>query len=89
VPLHIVFTRARLAVFIDGCFWHSCPLHGNQPRTNTDYWRGKLAINVARDRAIDEELTTSGWRVLRAWEHEPPADVAARVLEALTAADLS
>ena len=50
----VVFTRARLAVFIDGCFWHSCPIHGNQPRANTDYWRGKLAINVARDRAIDE-----------------------------------
>jgi DNA mismatch endonuclease, patch repair protein len=85
----IVFTRARLAVFIDGCFWHSCPIHGNQPRTNTDYWRGKLAINVARDRVIDEDLAISGWVVLRAWEHEPPADVAARVLEALTATDLS
>ncbi len=84
----IVFTRSRLAVFIDGCFWHSCPTHGNQPRTNTDYWRGKLAINVARDRAIDEELAASGWKVLRAWEHEPPANVAASVLEALTAADL-
>jgi DNA mismatch endonuclease (patch repair protein) len=82
----IVFTRAKLAVFIDGCFWHVCPIHGNQPRANTDYWRGKLAINIARDRTVDEELTTSGWGVLRAWEHEHPADVAARVLDALTVA---
>jgi DNA mismatch endonuclease (patch repair protein) len=79
----IVFTRAKLAVFIDGCFWHACPTHGNQPRTNTDYWQGKLAINIARDRVVDKELTTYGWHVLRAWEHEHPADVATRVLEAL------
>jgi DNA mismatch endonuclease, patch repair protein len=85
----IVFTRAKLAVFIDGCFWHVCPIHGNQPRANTDYWRPKLAINVARDLAIDEELTTSGWRVLRAWEHEHPVDVSARVLQTLAVSHVS
>ncbi len=81
----VVFTRARLAVFIDGCFWHACPAHGNQPRSNTEYWRGKLALNLARDRAVDEALTLAGWRVLRAWEHEHPSSVAERILEALAA----
>jgi len=75
----IVFTRARLAVFVDGCFWHACPQHGTQPRANTDYWRPKLERNVARDRAVDEALADAGWRVLRAWEHEPVSDVARRI----------
>ncbi len=79
----IVFTRAMVAVFIDGCFWHSCPIHGNQPRMNTDYWRSKLALNVARDRTVDKELAAAGWRVLRAWEHEPVASVAERVTATL------
>ena len=75
----IVFTRARLAVFVDGCFWHSCPQHGTRPKVNSHYWRPKLERNVARDRAIDLALTDAGWRVLRAWEHEPVTDVAQRV----------
>lgn len=79
----VVFTRARLAVFIDGCFWHACPIHGNEPRANTDYWQPKLARNVARDRAVNEALSQAGWRVLRAWEHEDAADIAERVIEAL------
>jgi DNA mismatch endonuclease (patch repair protein) len=66
-------------VFVDGCFWHACPLHGNQPRTNTEYWRPKLARNVARDRAVDAALGQAGWRVLRAWEHEDPVEIAERV----------
>lgn len=82
----VAFTRAHLAVFVDGCFWHACPVHGNQPRANTDYWRPKLARNVARDRAVDGALEAAGWRVLRAWEHEPPARVADRVQAALRAA---
>jgi DNA mismatch endonuclease (patch repair protein) len=79
----IVFTRARLAVFIDGCFWHACPVHGSQPRANSDYWRPKLSLNVARDRAVDEALIAARWRVLRAWEHEPPASAADRIIAAL------
>jgi DNA mismatch endonuclease (patch repair protein) len=79
----IVFTRPQLAVFLDGCFWHACPLHGNQPRTNTDYWQPKLARNIARDRAVDAALLDAGWRVLRAWEHEPVPEVVARVQDAL------
>ncbi len=75
----VAFTRARVAVFVDGCFWHVCPVHGNQPRVNIAYWRPKLARNVARDRAVDSALQAAGWRVLRAWEHEAPATVADRV----------
>jgi DNA mismatch endonuclease (patch repair protein) len=72
----VVFTRARLAVFVDGCFWHRCPEHGNVPRANGDYWGPKLARNVARDRAVDQALAAAGWHVMRAWEHEDAAAVA-------------
>ena len=78
----VVFTRARLAVFIDGCFWHCCPEHGNVPRSNTDYWRPKLARNVARDQMVNVALTSAQWRVIRAWEHEDPSDIADRVIRA-------
>lgn len=80
----VAFPPARLAVFVDGCFWHACPVHGNQPRANSYYWRPKLARNVARDRAVDEALGAAGWRVLRAWEHEPTPEVADRVQRALS-----
>jgi DNA mismatch endonuclease, patch repair protein len=83
----IVFRRTKLAVFIDGCFWHCCPVHGNAPRVNTTYWQPKLARNVARDRAVDAALHAAGWRVLRVWEHQAPADVAADVATALAATD--
>jgi len=85
VRVDIAFTRVRVAVFVDGCFWHACPIHGNQPRANTDYWKPKLARNVARDRAVDQALEEAGWRVIRAWEHETPAAVADRVHAALQA----
>jgi len=75
----LVFKGARVAVFVDGCFWHSCPEHGDQPRTNTAYWRPKLEANVARDRRVDQALQDDGWRVIRAWEHEDPVEVAERV----------
>ena len=67
----IVFTKFKLAVFVDGCFWHSCPQHLALPKTNTDYWIPKLKNNVDRDRRQDRELTAAGWAVLRLWEHEP------------------
>ncbi|HEU5063660.1 MAG TPA: very short patch repair endonuclease [Solirubrobacterales bacterium] len=78
----IVFTRARLAVFIDGCFWHCCPQHGTSPKANPRYWRPKLARNVERDRLVDAALSAAGWSVLRAWEHEDPEEVANRVTAA-------
>jgi DNA mismatch endonuclease (patch repair protein) len=73
----IVFTRRRVVVFVDGCFWHGCPLHATEPKNNAEWWREKLAANMARDRRHDEELTSAGWTVLRIWEHEN-ADVAIR-----------
>ena len=81
----LVFTRARLAVFVDGCFWHSCPQHASQPRANSGYWEPKLAGNVVRDRDTDRRLAGLGWQVLRAWEHEDPLEVADRVQAAVVA----
>lgn len=66
----LLFTRVRLAVFVDGCFWHRCPEHGVSPRTNSNYWKPKLDGNVARDRRNDQALEEAGWNVLRVWEHE-------------------
>jgi DNA mismatch endonuclease (patch repair protein) len=65
----IVFPRSRLAVMVDGCFWHSCPIHGTRPMSNRGYWNLKLARNLARDGRVDAALTGSGWSVLRIWEH--------------------
>ncbi|WP_203139307.1 very short patch repair endonuclease [Microbacterium sp. JZ31] len=65
----IVFTRARVAIFVDGCFWHSCPEHGRTPRVNTDYWEPKLERNRTRDEANTRALEEAGWCVLRIWEH--------------------
>ncbi len=81
----VVFTRARLAVFVDGCFWHCCPEHGNVPRANGDYWGPKLERNVARDRAVDRALADAGWRVVRVWEHEDVVGVAGVVAAQLHA----
>jgi DNA mismatch endonuclease (patch repair protein) len=77
----IVFTRSRVAVFVDGCFWHDCPRHGSSPTANADWWRAKLDGNVARDRDTDARLTAAGWTVLRFWEHEPPAAAVERIIE--------
>ena len=65
----MLFSRARLVVFVDGCFWHACPLHATHPAANAEWWRAKLEANVARDRDTDARLIASGWRVLRFWEH--------------------
>jgi len=75
----VVFRGPRLAVFVDGCFWHRCPAHGNDPRANITYWLPKLARNVDRDRRVDAGLAASGWLVVRVWEHEPVDEVAERV----------
>lgn len=79
----IVFTRQRIAIFIDGCFWHSCPVHGTKPRQNADYWNPKLRRNVERDRETDKLLRDAGWAVLRFWEHEPPELVAEAIIGTL------
>jgi DNA mismatch endonuclease (patch repair protein) len=79
----IVFPRRRLAIYIDGCFWHGCPVHGTWPKANAKWWRAKIEANRARDRDTDGRLKEAGWRVLRAWEHEPPSEIADRVSWAL------
>lgn len=76
----IVFSRARIAVFVDGCFWHSCPDHATRPTRNAAWWAEKLAKNVARDRETDAVLISAGWTVLRFWEHDDPA-LAAEAIE--------
>ncbi|MFI0485632.1 very short patch repair endonuclease [Actinomadura sp. 9N215] len=79
----IVFTARKVAVFVDGCFWHVCPEHGREPTSNEWYWTPKLRRNVERDRAADAALKAAGWRVVRLWEHEPlPAAIDA-VVEAV------
>lgn len=81
----IVFTRRRVAVFVDGCYWHGCPVHASTPMVNREYWEPKLAANVSRDRRVDDALRDSGWSVIRAWEHESPVDVADRVVTRIRA----
>lgn len=77
----IVFRRARLAVFVDGCFWHCCPEHGATPKSNTQYWELKLGRNVQRDRETDAALSAAGWLVVRLWEHEDPEATGALIEE--------
>ena len=75
----IVFTRAKVAVFLDGCFWHACPEHGTVPKSNVTYWTPKLTANTERDLRVNEALTTDGWMVRRVWEHENLTLVAAEL----------
>lgn len=75
----IVFRRARVAVFIDGCFWHGCLTHGTTPKANREFWEGKFEANRKRDRDTDRLLRDSGWTVLRFWEHEPVDQVISEV----------
>ncbi len=82
----LVFPRRRVAVYVDGCFWHCCPAHATRPRNNAEWWAAKLAANVARDRDTDDRLTAAGWTVVRVWEHEDPVAAADRVQAALDAA---
>lgn len=68
--IDIAFPSAKLAIFVDGCFWHGCPVHSHLPTTRTEYWEPKLRKNVERDKAQNERLKNEGWLVLRFWEHE-------------------
>ena len=81
----VTFPRARVAVFLDGCFWHSCPTHGTMPHANSARWRHKFDRNVARDRDTDMQLVGLGWTVVRAWEHEELNVVVERVSHAVRA----
>jgi DNA mismatch endonuclease, patch repair protein len=77
----LLFTSVRVAVFIDGCFWHGCPEHGTRPKNNAAWWSEKIAANAERDRDTDRRLTADGWAVFRIWEHEEPETAAARIAE--------
>lgn len=79
----LVFRPAKVAVFIDGCYWHGCPEHYVSPKTNSGYWSEKVARNVARDRDTDERLTAAGWLVLRFWEHQSSDACALSIISAV------
>ena len=82
----VVFTRQRVAVFVDGCFWHRCPEHGSSPNANSAYWGPKLDRNVERDRLVDERLREAGWQVIRIWEHVDPGEAADLIASSLAEA---
>lgn len=84
--IDIAFPRQRLAVFVDGCFWHSCPEHGTKPASNSSWWKTKLAANRSRDADTDRLLDAAGWTVLRIWEHESVDEAADKVEAALAGA---
>lgn len=79
----LVFRGARVAVFVDGCFWHGCPIHRTWPKANADWWRTKIEQNRQRDADTDRQLDDAGWKAIRIWEHEPVEEALQRVLHAL------
>lgn len=88
----LVFSPARVAVFIDSCFWHGCPAHLRMPSSNLDYWQVKIARNMQRDKAATKELKTLGWTVLRFWEHQTRSNLkscVSKVQRALKSANAS
>jgi len=84
----IVFTRAKIAVFLDGCFWHGCPEHHRPAKKNTDFWDAKIKGNVTRDADTDARLREVGWQVIRVWEHESPSVAAQRIQAAVKNIDV-
>ncbi len=83
----IVFTRRKIAVFVDGCFWHRCPEHGTMPASNAEWWAAKLGRNVERDEETNQRLAEAGWKVLRVWEHERVDEAVRRVETVVRSAD--
>ncbi|MGY0486324.1 very short patch repair endonuclease [Streptomyces sp. WG-D5] len=83
--IDITFGKDRIAVFMDGCFWHGCPQHATKPKSNAEWWRTKLEKNMSRDRDTTRHLEAAGWRVLRFWEHEDPVEVARAIADARNA----
>jgi DNA (cytosine-5)-methyltransferase 1 len=81
----IAFPSLRTLIFLDGCFWHGCPVHGTWPKTNAKFWRAKIVANRRRDRNTDKELKAAGWQVIRIWEHEDSSVVLKRLVHALRA----
>lgn len=85
----IAFPGLKIAVFIDGCFWHGCPLHATWPKRNTELWKQKIEANRARDTDTNQRLREAGWTVLRFWRHESVVDAAAKVVKTVTNAKLA
>lgn len=81
--MDIGFPGAKVAVFVDGCFWHACPQHATWPTSNAEWWRAKLKANVDRDRDTDAVLQAAGFVVVRVWEHEAAEEAANRVVAAV------
>jgi len=81
--IDVVIRRPKVAIFVDGCFWHGCPRHATWPRANASWWRAKIQRNAARDRSSDRLLRSAGWGVIRIWTHERPEAAAARILNYL------
>jgi len=79
----VAFSGLRVAVFVDGCFWHGCPAHATWPKQNADFWRTKIEANMARDNDTDERLRAEGWKIIRVWAHEEPKVAAGRIAHIL------
>jgi DNA mismatch endonuclease (patch repair protein) len=79
----MAFPKEKVAVYVDGCFWHGCPIHYVEPKTNVDYWATKIVTNTERDRETDRTMTSAGWLVLRFWEHEDPDTAATAIFNAV------
>lgn len=77
----IVFPGLQIAIFVDGCFWHGCPLHATWPKRNAELWKQKIEANRARDADTNERLRQAGWTVLRVWRHEPPTEAAEAIAQ--------
>jgi DNA mismatch endonuclease (patch repair protein) len=82
----LVFSGSKVAVFVDGCFWHGCPQHFKAPRTNSSYWGPKIQRNRARDADVDRLLRDAGWSVMRIWEHDDPSMAAAAIVRTVRGA---
>lgn len=82
--IDVAFPRRKVAVLVDGCFWHGCPDHGTRPRANASWWNQKVETNRARDRDTDEALSEAGWQVVRVWEHEDPEEAVGRIASLLS-----
>lgn len=81
----VAFMGSRVAVFVDGCFWHGCPSHATWPKQNAGFWRAKIEANQVRDRDTDARLRAAGWQVVRVWAHETPSEAASRIAELVRA----
>lgn len=84
----LVFPGARVAVFVDGCFWHGCPLHATWPKANADFWREKIETNRRRDEDTNRKFTEAGWTVVRVWEHEDVEAASLRIVEMVRGATI-